>query len=89
LAYADWSANGYEGFHDAAFIEIFNNLDFGYMSDEQVERAEELFEAGWLNLNISEEERRAFRQDFSNFTNYELSSEEWEIYRELYDQTNG
>lgn len=88
MAYADWSSAEYENFHDEAFYQIFNNLDFGYFEQANMPRAEELFEAGWLNFNISEEERRAYREEFYDFTNLELSSEDWETYRELYDETN-
>jgi hypothetical protein len=87
MAFADWSQDDYENFHDAAFEEIFNRLDWGYFDDDNMERAEELFEAGWLNFNISEDERRAYRDDFYNLTNLELDTDDWETYRELYNET--
>jgi hypothetical protein len=89
LAYADWSPGDYQSFHDAAFEEIFNRLDFGYFPQEQMERAEELFELGFLNFDITEEERDYYRLQFSNLTNLELERDDWETYRELYDQANG
>lgn len=89
MSYADWSQEDYNQFHDSAFIEIFNQLDLGYLTNEQVEEAEELFEAGWLNFEISEDERQSYRLDFQNLINYEFSSEDWQTFRELYDETNG
>ncbi len=89
MAYEDWSGEDYQSFHDAAFEEIFNRLDFGYFPQEQMEAAEELFETGGLNFDITEVEREQARFDFYNLTNLELDRDDWETYRELYDNANG
>lgn len=88
LAYADWSNDDYENFHDAAFDEIFNQIDWSYFPDTDMEAAEELFERGWLNFDISEQERESARYEFSNLTNIELDRDDWEIFRELYEQAD-
>lgn len=89
MAYADWSEDDYEQFHDAAFLEIFNHFDLEDLSDEEIERAEELFEAGWLNFNISEIEREQYREDFYEVMNMRWTSQDWEEFRELYNATDG
>jgi len=89
MAYADWSSEGYNDFHDAAFDEIFNNLDFSYMSEIDIAAAEELFEQGWLNMHLPSVEKNMWRNAFYNHMNYQLTPEEWRIYRELYETADG
>lgn len=88
MAFADWSSEDYEDFHDSAFDEIFNNMDFAYMSEVDIMAAEEMFEQGWLNMHLSSSEIKMWRNAFYNHMNMELNSEEWEIYRELYDSAD-
>lgn len=89
MAFADWSESDYDNFHDSAFDEIFNNLDFSYMSITDIMAAEEMFEQGWLNMHLPPEEKNMWRIAFRNHMHYELSREDWAIYRELYDEANG
>lgn len=89
MAFEDWSEDEYQQFHDDSFDEIFNNMDFSYMSEVDIMAAEELFEQGWLNMHLSSAEIKMWRNAFYNHMNMELSSEQWEIYRELYDEANG
>ena len=89
MAFADWSGEDYDHFHDAAFDEVFNNMDFAYMSEIDIAAAEELFEQGWLNMHIPAVEKNMWRNAFYNHMNMELSSDEWAIYRELYEEAGG
>lgn len=89
MAFADWSEEGYQDFHDDAFDEIFNNLDFAYMSEVDIMAAEEMFEQGWLNMHLSAPEKKMWRNAFYNHMNMEFSPDEWRIYRELYDTADG
>lgn len=89
MAAADWSGEEYQEFHDDAFDEIFNEMDFSYMSSVDIAAAEELFEQGWLNFHLPAPEIKMWRNAFYNHMNMELSSEEWRTYRELYDEANG
>ena len=88
MAWDDWSEEDYEHFHDQAFLEVFNRLDFTYMSDDEVREAEEMFEMGWLNFHIPADEKNQWRNAFYNFTNLELTSDEWRTYRELYNDAD-
>jgi hypothetical protein len=88
MAFADWSEDDYQNFHDDVFDEVFNNLDFAYMSEVDIMAAEEMFEQGWLNMHLSATEKNMWRNAFYNHMNMELNSNEWRIYRELYDQAN-
>jgi len=85
----DWAEEDFQGFHDDVFIDVFDTLDFSYMSDAEIAQAEELFEQGWLNPHISAEMKLAWRQAFQNFTNLELNSQQWATYRELYLNAGG
>lgn len=89
MAWQDWSEDDYQEFHDEVFIDVFDQLDFTYMSDAEIRQAEELFEQGWLNFHIPAEEKMTWRIAFQNFTNLELNSNEWRTYRELYDAAGG
>jgi hypothetical protein len=88
MAFADWSSDDYENFHDESFDLIFNNMDFAYMSEVDIAAAEELFEQGWLNMHLPSAEIQMWRNAFYNHMNMELNSEQWEMYRELYDEAN-
>lgn len=88
MAFEDWSDSDYEEFHDESFDLIFNNLDFSYMTEVDIMAAEELFEQGWLNMHIPAAEKNMWRNAFYNHMNMELNSEQWRVYRELYDEAN-
>jgi len=89
MAFADWSDEDYQNFHDDAFDEIFNNLDFAYMSEVDIMAAEEMFEQGWLNMHLSAQQKEMWRNAFYNQMNMEFNREQWATYRELYDEANG
>lgn len=88
MAYDDWSDDQYEGFHDEVFDEVFETLDFEGLTSDDIDRAAELFEQGWLNFEISEEEREAIRQEFYDLTYFGPEDIDWETFRELYDEYN-
>ena len=88
MAFADWSNEDYQEFHDESFDLIFNNMDFAYMSETDIAAAEEMFEQGWLNMHLSAAEKNMWRHAFYDHMNMELNSEQWETYRELYDEAN-
>jgi hypothetical protein len=89
MAFADWSNEDYQYFHDEAFDLIFNNMDFAYMTEVDIAAAEELFEQGWLNMHLPSEEINMWRIAFYNHMNMTLDPNEWAIYRELYAEAGG
>lgn len=96
VAYADWSAGDYAYFHEDVFQNIFNQMDFSGMSDEEIAEAEELFETGWANFDISEDDRYQARMDFAEIMNYEVDFKtgapvdfDWSSFRDAYDGANG
>ena len=95
MAYADWSDEDYQDFHDLAFSEVYDPLiaqleEIGAVYDPStLDTAEELFEQGWLNMEISEEERETFRGDFYDLMNIGPEDFDWEDFREVYDEING
>lgn len=89
MAWEDWAEENYEYFHDEAFRQVFNSLDFAYMSDDEIAAAEDMFEQGWLNFHLDSDTKMAWRELFQNFTNLELDSEQWATYRELYEEAGG
>lgn len=96
MAYGDWSAGDYDYFHDHAFEEIFNALDLEGLSEEEITAAEEAFQAGWLDLETTEDNRYQARLDFADIMGYEIDFStgaqidfDWETFRELYDEAGG
>jgi hypothetical protein len=92
MAFADWSSRDFSFFHDMAFSEIFNRSDFRGLDDDDIAYAEELFERGFLNLNISEDDRYEARIDFCDVMGYTIDFRtgapidfDWTTYREIYD----
>lgn len=95
MAFSDWNDADYTEFHDAAFEEIFNRLDFRGLDDEDIAFAEELFQEGWLNFNITEADRYGYRMEFANVMGYAVDFKtgapldfDWQTFRELYDASN-
>jgi hypothetical protein len=96
LAFADWNDADYTYFHDTVFEEIFNRMDFQDLDDDQIAAAEELFQAGWLDLNASEDYRYEARIDFADIMGYAIDFRtgapinfDWTTYREAYDGAGG
>jgi hypothetical protein len=92
VAFADWSDADYTYFHDNLFNSLFNYQDFRGMSDDDVAYAEELFERGFTNLNISEEDRYEARIDYCDLMGYTIDFRtgapidfDWQTFRETYD----
>lgn len=88
MAYADWSDGDYDYFHDQAFERIFNQMDFEGRTDEEIATAEEYFEMGWLDLNMSYEEALAYKEAFYDVTGYGAEDFDWREFREVYDEAN-
>lgn len=88
MAFRDWSDDDYQSFHDAAFQNIFNEIpSVPELDDERLEKAEALFEAGWLTFGeYSKEELDAIRDEFYNMVFIQESMFDWEEYRELYNE---
>jgi hypothetical protein len=100
MSFKDWNDQQYTQFHDDAFIGIFNREDFRGLTEDDIAYAEELFEDGWLNMNISQAERQAARLDFSDIMGYEYDDNpnspaygsprgfDWATFRDVYDGAN-
>jgi hypothetical protein len=89
MAFRDWSPDDYDGFYEAAFQNIFNEIpSVPYLGDEQLERAEALFEAGWLTFGeYSKEQLDVIRDEFYDQMSMQESQFDWEEYRDLYAET--
>lgn len=92
MAFADWSNAEFEFFERSALNDIFWQFDFEGLSNEEVGQAQELFERGWLNFNISETDRYEARLDFADIMGYPVDFNtgapmdfDWDTFRELYD----
>jgi len=88
VSFRDWSDEEYEGFHDDAFEQIFNNIEgVAYLDGDDLSTAEALFEAGWLTWGgeYSKDELEAIRDEFYDLVNMYEDEFDWEEYRELYD----
>lgn len=91
MSFRDWSEGSYEEFYQGAYESIYNNIEGTiYLSNEQQERAEALFEAGWLTFGeYSPNELDAIRNDFYDLVGLDESDFDWVEYRELYDSAGG
>jgi hypothetical protein len=96
VAFADWSREEFEFFQRSATQDIFYQQDFTGLSNEDVGDAEALFERGWLDFNISEEERYEARLEFADLMGYPVDFRtgapmdfDWDTFRELYDAAGG
>lgn len=89
MPFRDWSADDYNEFHDRAFETIFNEIPtIPDLDDDRIERAEVLFEAGWLTFGqYSKAELDAIRDEFYDTVFIPASMFDWEEYRDLYSET--
>lgn len=88
MSFRDWSDEDYSEFHDAAFEEIFNNIEgISYLDQQDLSDAEALFEAGWLTWGgeYSPDEIQAIRDEFYDLVGMYEDDFDWDSYRELYD----
>lgn len=86
MPFRDWSEEDYEAFQESAYQNIFAAIDgVQGLSDIDQERAEELFDQGWLTFGSYSKERiEEIRNDFYNLVGIEEWMFDWEEYRELY-----
>jgi hypothetical protein len=87
VSFRDWSDEGYNEFHDQAFQSIFNEIpSVSDLSIDELERAEALFEAGWLTFGeYSPDELYAIREEFYDQVYINEDQFDWAEYREIYD----
>lgn len=87
MSFRDWDEEDYSDFHDAAFEEIFGNIEGIYELDQdQLNQAEALFEAGWLTFGeYTPDDLQAIRDEFYDLVGMYEEDFDWEDYRELYD----
>lgn len=88
MSFRDWDEEEYNDFHDAAFEEIFNNIEsISDLDQSQLREAEALFEAGWLTWDdsYSTDEIYAIRDEFYDLVGMYEEDFDWEGFRELYD----
>jgi hypothetical protein len=91
VAFRDWSEGDYEDFSNAAYENIYANIDgVQGLNDEGQERAEELFEQGWLTFGeYSPEELQSIRDDFYDLVGLTEDMFDWIEYRDLYAEAGG
>lgn len=92
MSFRDWSDSDYERFHDEVFIGIFNEIEgVYYLSNDQQEYAEELFERAFLDDwgVLSKEEREALQDEFYDLVGLAPEDFDWQEFRESYDEING
>jgi hypothetical protein len=88
VPFRDWDEEDYTDFHDAAFEQIFDNIEGVYELDQnQLREAEALFEAGWLTWGgeYTLDEIQAIRGEFYDLVGMYEEEFDWEEFRELYD----
>lgn len=87
MSFRDWDEEGYNEFHEAAFESIFNEIpSVNDLNIDDLERAEALFEAGWLTFGeYNGDEIQAIRDEFYDLVNMYEDDFDWAGYREIYD----
>lgn len=87
----DWSEGDHREFRQNAYERIFDEIpSVADLSEDDVIRAEELFEVGWLTWGVySEEELYDIRDQFFDLVNMYSEDFDWEEFRETYDEING
>jgi hypothetical protein len=90
MSFRDWSDDMYDWFHDESFRTIFNEIEgIYYLNEDDQIKAEELFEAGWLDFDATEDMRESARNDFLDLVGLADDRELWAEWRELYDEADG
>lgn len=92
VSFRDWSDSEYQSFHDDMFIGIFNEIEgVYYLSPDQQEYAEELFERAFLGDwgELSRDERDALQDEFYDLVGLVPDDFDWDYFREAYDEING
>lgn len=91
MSFRDWSDADFEEFAAGAYENIYANIDgVQGLNQEGQDRAEELFELGWLTFGeYSYEELEAFRSDFYDLVGISEAQFDWLEYRELYADAGG
>lgn len=83
----DWSEDDFQEFNAEAYEQIFNEIpSVADLSEDDVQMAEQLFEAGWLTFGTySFEQLQDIRDQFYDLVGLYEDDFDWEAYRELYD----
>jgi hypothetical protein len=92
VSFRDWSDGDYDQFHDQMFTGIFNEIEgVYYLSPDEQERAEELFERAFLEGwgEVSKGDREAMQDEFYNLVGLAPDDFDWDYFRESYDEING
>lgn len=87
MSYRDWSEYDEQSFRDNAYEQIFNEIpSVSDLSEDDIARAEELFDAGWLTFGTySEDQLYDIREEFYDLVGLYEDDFDWEAYREVYD----
>lgn len=83
----DWSEDDFQEFNAEAYEQIFNEIpSVADLSEDDVQMAEQLFEAGWLTFGTYDfEQLQDIRDQFYDLVGLYEDDFDWEAYRELYD----
>lgn len=87
MSYRDWSDDDFQEFHDDAFQDIFNEIPgVADLSEDDLTRAEDLFEAGWLTWGAYDRDQlEDIREQFYDLVGLYSEDFDWDSFRELYD----
>jgi hypothetical protein len=91
VSFRDWSQDDKDSFDENARERIFDEIpSVADLSEDDVIRAEELFEAGWLTWGVYDEmQLYDIREEFFDLVNMYPDDFDWEEFRESYDEING
>lgn len=83
----DWSEEDHREFNREAYEQIFDEIpSVADLSEDDVIRAEELFEAGWLTFNTYDADQLYdIREEFFDLVGLYAEDFDWESFREIYD----
>jgi hypothetical protein len=91
VSYRDWSEGDHREFNRETYERIFDEIpSVADLSENDLIRAEELFEAGWQTFGIYDEDSLYnIREEFFDLVGLYSDDFDWEAYRETYDSING
>ena len=86
-----WSEGDFREFNRETYERIFDEIpSVADLSEDDVIRAEELFEAGWQTWGVYDEDQLYdIREEFFDLVGLYADDFDWEAYREIYDSING
>lgn len=91
MSWRDWSEDDHADFNREMYERIFDEIpSVADLDENDIIRAEELFEAGWLTWGAYDQDQlEDIRDQFYDLVNMYPEDFDWEEFRESYDEING